>query len=275
MLLALMSLNALNSLVTCGSTLNSGWRVDPERDLPYDALRKISWAGSARHLFPLLRPLEGMLLKGEPYDGEVRLLDVRGISASKSDYLTNLDAVPDSMNLVAGETFGPFDDTGMTRLREAVEREFGRSGVGRFGLYRQYWDGLLIARNSGASRRFSLWRRLARRTDPGLTIPASIIDISISGDMLDLLRTHRVTVIRTSAVPMIDFPAIADRWRSMSFAPTDADEGVLVLPKPETMPLLASWLARIHSRLEQDGCFDLARYLADHRDLWKPEIIRV
>ncbi|WP_145614848.1 hypothetical protein [Nitrospirillum bahiense] len=215
-----------------------------------------------------------MFLTGQPYDAEVRLLDIRGISASKSDYRANLDAMPESMRLANGETFGPFDDAGMAQLREAVEREFGGFGVKRrFDLLRQTWDGMLIARNAGASRRFSLWRRLARWSNPDLRVPASIIDISISSGMLNLLKTHRVTIILTSAVPMIDFWALASRWRNMSFAPTQPGEGVLILPKPETVPIFASRLGRIHSRLEQDGCFDLGRYLADRRGLWKPEII--
>lgn len=273
MLTAVLALRALKPLVATGSSLNSGWRIDPEVQLPFQELQKISQAVQKCHLLNNLGAEAGMLLWGTPYYGEVRLRDVRGVIASKSDYCANLDAMPESMNLLSHETYGPFDEAGMARLRAAVEREFGGySGTGRYQLYRQTWDGMLIGSNSGASRRFALWRRLERQSNPGLRIRASITDISISERVVDLLRTHRIVIVQTSALPMIDFWALMDRWRKMGFALLQGGENVLILPKPETMPLFASPLARIHNRLEQDGCFDLGRYLTERRDMWKPVV---
>jgi len=273
MLMAFRSLNALKPLVTTGSSLNSGWRIDPEVHLPFQELEKICLAVKRCNLLSDLGTETRMLSRGNPYDGEVRLRDVRGVIASKSDYCANLDAMPESMNLLSHETYGPFDEAGMARLRAAVEREFGGySSTGRYQLYRQTWDGMLIGSNSGASRRFALWRRLERYSNPGLRIRATITDISISDRMLELLQTHRIAIFQASALPMIDFWELRDRWPNMGFASMQGGESVLILPKPETMLLFASWLARIHNRLEQDGCFDLGRYLTERRDMWKPVI---
>ena len=84
-----------------------------------------------------------MLLKGEPYEEEVPLRRVVGVTASKGKLCMSLDALPEAMHLREGEGFDPFDDAGMERLRTAVMNEFSSSTSrnGMFKLALQVWNG--------------------------------------------------------------------------------------------------------------------------------------
>ena len=78
------------------------------------------------------------------------------------------------MTLSTKETYGPLDRDDLERLRQAVVRDFPIRD-GNLTVHKQTWDGLLVGINSGASRRFSLLRRL----QPNLEFNALITPYSL------------------------------------------------------------------------------------------------
>src|SRR5690242_18724223 len=104
--------------------------LDPQRDPPIVWLEQMQnvLSGTMRH-----PPHEGieilrrLLRKKEPYEAEVPLRAVVGVTASKGKPQMSLDSLPETMFLSTGESFGPLDDKQTARLKAAVMHEFSSS----------------------------------------------------------------------------------------------------------------------------------------------------
>jgi hypothetical protein len=139
--------------------------LDPQRDPPIVWLEQMQNAlpGTMRHpTHEGIDILRRLLRKKESYEAEVPLRAVVGVTASRGKLQMSLDSLPETMYLSTGDSFGPLDDKQTARLRAAVMDQFSsstRDGV--FHLDLQEWNGAYVAANTGASRRFALWRRLS------------------------------------------------------------------------------------------------------------------
>ena len=77
--------------------------------------------------------LRGLLREEEPYEAQVPLRAVVGVTASKDEARMSLDSLPETMFLLNGETYGPLNGEQMARLEAAVMREF--SSATRGGMF--------------------------------------------------------------------------------------------------------------------------------------------
>jgi hypothetical protein len=122
--------------------------LDPQRDPPIVWLEQMQNSFSRTMRQP---PHEGieilsrLLRKKEPYETEVPLGAVVGVTASKGELQMSLDSLPETMHLLKGDSFGPLDDKQTARLKAAVMDQFSSSSRdGVFHLHLQEWDGIPI-----------------------------------------------------------------------------------------------------------------------------------
>ncbi len=124
--------------------------------------------------------------QGSSYEAEVSLRQIGAVTASKGVYRMHLDRLPETMQLNREESYGPLPGSEMERLKAAVLREFGVK-EGRFEVCLQEWDQLYVGVNSGASRRFALWRRLCGDY-PSVRVLANVTPYRLKPQLIRNLR---------------------------------------------------------------------------------------
>ena len=228
-------------------------------------------APAVRH--PVCALLPALLVDGDPYRAEIDIRSITAISASKGGRVDALDALPETIGSLypPAYSFAPYDDAGMKILIEAVFAEFFPDGMRdrHFVVRDAPWCGERIAANSGASRRFALWRRLAGWPGTPRRIQARIRETGLNREALAaILRQWRV--VWAIGAPEV-CRAVADlgaQWPSgpsfLSRWPPSAGDaaGFWCLPRPHGVPPpLQERLAAIHARLDLAGVEDPLRDL--------------
>jgi hypothetical protein len=168
------------------------------------------------------------------------------------------------MRLQEHESFGPLDRAEMQRLIDAVHAEF-RLEEGRFPVALQEWDRLYIGINSGASRRFALWRRLSDRLHP-VQVPVRVTPYRLNHAVVGELREcYRVIAIKAD----VRLWTLLQNSGRAAAGFAYADNGPMaffVLPYPHQVPAyLVSYAVGLHRKL--DLFFDLGRYLIERECL--------
>lgn len=147
-------------------------------------------APAVRH--PVCALLPALLVDGDPYRAEIDIRSITAISASKGGRVDALDALPETIGSLypPAYSFGPYDDAGMKILIEAVFAEFFPDGMRdrHFVVRDAPWCGERIAANSGASRRFALWRRLAGWPGTPRRIQARIRETGLNREALAAIQ---------------------------------------------------------------------------------------
>jgi hypothetical protein len=238
---------------------------DWEDSIPLEELQRWLRLREKPERHPVARSLRTLIETGSSYEENVSLRQIGAITASRGAYRMHLDRLPETMYLNKGESYGPLSDSEMERLKDAVFREFGIRD-GRFVLWFQEWDQLYVGVNSGASRRFALWRRLCSDCRP-VQVPATVTPYRLKPEPLrDLLEGFRAIGIKANW----KLPGILNDAgeTSKEFAYLDAefpyqsDWAMLLIPYPHRFPKeQAHAVLELHRRL--DLFFDLGRYLVE------------
>lgn len=247
--------------------------LDPQRDPPIVWLEQMQNAlpGAMRH-----PPHEGidilrrLLRKKEAYEAEIPLRAVVGVTASRGKLRMSLDSLPETMFLLPGDSFAPLDDKQMTRLKAAVMREFSSSSRdGVFHLDLQEWNGAYVAANTGASRRFALWRRLSSRELEPIHIKAVVTPYSLDRDALRELR-DRFRLIYCLDNGLLGPFMEAEELLPNSFASLgDLSVGsfigsLFLVPYTHCLPpRLAEPMSHLHRRIDEAGALDVGRFLTE------------
>jgi hypothetical protein len=244
--------------------------LDPQRDPPVVWLLQMRAAlpstmrVPAHEGFDILR---GLLREEEPYEARVPLSAVVGVTASKGGTLMSLDTLPETMLLSNGETYGPLNDEQMARLEAAVMREFSWSTRGgMFHLDLQKWNGDYVAGNTGASRRFALWRRLSRGALSPVYLKAKVMPYDIDAEALHALR-DKFRLIYCYDNGLLGQFRRAEEIMPHSFAAcgglSHASRFFLV-PYVHCVPSgLTGLMRRLHRKIDEDGALDLGRFLTE------------
>ncbi|MBB2158374.1 hypothetical protein HLH33_19120 [Gluconacetobacter diazotrophicus] len=228
-------------------------------------------APAVRH--PICALLQALLVDAAPYQAEIDIRSITAISASKGGRVDALDALPETIRSLYPPTysFGPYDDAGMKILIEAVFAEFFPDGMRdrHFVVRDAPWCGERIAANSGASRRFALWRRLAGWPGTPRRIQARIRETGLNREALAAIQ-RQWRVVWAIGAPDVR-RAVADlgtHWPSgptfLSRCPPSANDatGFWCVPLPHGVPpQLQERLAAIHARLDLAGVEDPLREL--------------
>ena len=254
--------NLLNALLNFPFEQPLGLTLEDQ--IPLHFLRRWTSGTIQPRDHPIAFLLSSLVEKGVSYDSEVPIASIKALCASQSEYLMHLDRMPERMRLQDDESFEPLDATEMRRLIDAVHGEF-RLEEGRFPVVFQEWDGLYIGVNSGASRRFALWRRLTDRLQP-IQIPVRVTPYRLSKTAVREMRErNRVIAIRANVLLwtlLHNSGKVADGFAYVE----NGAVTFFVLPYPHQFPasLVPSAIA-LHRRL--DLFFDLGRYLVERECL--------
>lgn len=212
---------------------------------------------------PIARSLNTFIQAGTAYPADVSLQSIGAVSSSKGYYLMHLDRLPETMRMLAGESFGPLSSGELDRLKNSVFAEFGLTN-GRFDLRFQEWDQLYIGSNGGASRRFALWRRLTRERQQ-VQVPANVTPYRINPELQSALRdryraigikadTKLWSILHEAGSVGVEF-AYLDGVYPLS----ERSWALFLLPYPHLFPRTHLPLALdVHRRVER--LFDLGRY---------------
>jgi len=247
--------------------------LDPQCDPP------IIWLDQLQRALPGTRrrpPHEGidilrrLLCKQESYEAQVPLRAVVGVTASKGELRMSLDSLPETMFLSRRYSFGPLDDEQMARLKAAVMDEFSSSSHdGVFHLDLQEWNGDYVAANTGASRRFALWRRLSSTELEPTCIKAVVTPYQLDTEALQMLR-NRFRLIYCYDNGLVSPFIQAEEILPNSFACLGGlsvgsfSKGLFLVPYIHCLPRgLAEPMSHLHRKIDEAGALDVGRYLTE------------
>lgn len=247
--------------------------LDCLSDPPLPWLQWMCKAGSSTMEHPqhgIALALRSLITEGEPYEADLHLQRIDGVSASAGKTCMALDSLPETMYRIDGESFGPLPKDDMTRLRDSVYREFPAYD-GIFEVTRQVWDDTYIAGNTGASRRFALWRRLTRFKAE--YIRARVTPYNLNADALHVLRSHWRLIWGSGDGMIVPFMDAADimsgtfhsfgRSAGAFWSPMK-DAQFWAIPYTHRMPpQLSDLMEALHRHIDECGALDVGRYLTE------------
>lgn len=260
--------------------------VHPERDIPYEALRRLT-AGIAEDADDRADSgiiLLGRLIRdGRELEASVPVRAIAGIGNVNGQFAFNLARVPEEMSLAAHETFGPLSAAEMGRLWKAIRAELGGfDGSDRLRLAHQTWDNAYIVQNSGgAAHRFALWWRLQHYVDRGDrspwpvdALPAKVTEIELEPFSTEYLtRIARVLFCEHDDALQNAFARLRKLDRTFNYVAPRKGPGRIDDQRPATliMPCLGpkrdAGLTDLHRWC--DHLFDLGRYLAERSTTYR------
>lgn len=264
---------------------------DPREDTKYYAFRRAVGSRDDYHLafpHPALTAL-GKLLQKEPcYRALIDIRSITAVSASKGELIAELDTLPETMSFSGCHkpSFGPFSSAEMKKLRYDVYREFDPGMTSKHGLFSITditWCQERIAGNAGASRRFSLWRRLASRDgyNPtrirALMHPISLNEAAFSTLVRDwrFIRVsrhralERVLVNLSQAWPEgVCIPDYSPSWQ-------DRRNEYWIIPKLHKVPPeVQERFTILHAQLDLAGVEDILRTVSEDRSFARRSRVR-
>lgn len=228
----------------------------------YELQRWTSLESNATHAGVIA--VRSLLQEGQAYRASLPLEKIGAVANSKGGSGMYLDRLPETMNLLPGEGYGPLSESELKRLQEAVFRRFGLADS-RFQITYQEWDQLYIAANTGASRRFALWRRLMRNRS--VDLPAIVTPYRLNEQSFRSLREEYRTVgLKENKGLELLLLQAGESGKSFAYLKSPfsfhLDRALFLLPYPHMLPKAhASLLLGLHRRVEP--LFDLGRYLAE------------
>ena len=258
-------------------TVATSW--DPrEKHSHYDLERVIDNARACDEYagHPALADLQRLIRKLLPYRALIDIRSVTGVTATQNNLVGDLDALPETMRFSRShaENYGPLGQSGIRELRRAVFEEFSPDTGSRAGLFSitdVTWSGKRIAGNSGASRRFSLWRRLSARDCRTQRIRAVIHPLELDTNALRAVLTDwRVVHVSRSPDIACSYRAMRDLWPEgicalayQTSLPARRDED-WIIPLPHVVPKeLQERFAALHTQLDLSGIEDPLRAVCE------------
>jgi hypothetical protein len=210
-------------------------------------------------------------------------IDIRSITAIGSwvgDPISDLDALPETMSFDGHEaSYGPFSEASMTELCNAVYRDFGNnvSKTRLFPVTDVTWSEERIALNTGASRRFSLWRRLSSRERCSPTrIDALMHPVALNeAAFLTLIRDWRLVLVKHNPMLFEPFLNVKEVWPDgISIMEYERYSGgrqkeYWLIPKPHNAPPeVRARLVCLHAQLDMAGVLDVFRSVCEARSAY-------
>lgn len=245
------------------------FKLEPPRDfdvkaaVPLYELRRWAALGpSSAH--PGMAALQNLVQQGSDFETTVQLAKIGAVVHSKGGSGMYLDRLPETMDLMPGESYGPLSESELGRLKGSVYERFGLWN-GRFHLNLQEWDQLYIAENSGASRRFALWRRLTR--NGSVDLPATVTPYQLGEVALRSLREdYRAIGIQENMQLWQLLYEAGEAGKHFAYLSSGfempSSRAIFLLPYPHMLPKAhLSPLLSLHRRVEP--LFDLGRYLTE------------
>ncbi len=257
---------------------------DPREENAYYRLQRMVGFAEAFDnipLHPACELLRTLLRVGDPYHAKIDIRSITAVSASKGKLVAELDSLPETMSFDKSypPNYGPFDEDQTARLREAILQEFNPSTTRDreiFDITDVTWSHERIAANCGASRRFSLWRRLAGRGGwHTVWLHARITPVHLDGDVFaDLLSSWRIVRVSRSRTLERSLWDMRQAWPDgpcpLDYAPAwqpDHSE-TWILPLPHRVPAsLRKILIRVHAAIDRAGIEDVLRSISEARCL--------
>lgn len=225
---------------------------------------------------PALADLQRVLQTLPSYRAVIDICSITGLTATHNNCLDDLNPLPETMRFSKPykENYGPFDESGMRELRRAVFDEFSpdtRSRKGLFSVTDVTWSGKRIADNTGASRRFSLWRRLSSRRYEPQRVRALIYPLELNTIALhSVLTDWRVFHVSRSPEIVGSYRAMRDLWPEgvcaldWQTSTRERQEEDWIIPLPHRVPLeLQQRFAALHARLDLAGIEDPLREVCE------------
>lgn len=257
---------------------------DPREENAYYRLRRmVSFSQAFDNIppHPASELLSSLLRVGDPYHAKIDIRSITAVSASKGKLVGELDSLPETMSFDDSypPNYGPFDEEQTARLREAILREFNPSATRNreiFDVTDVTWSHERIAGNCGASRRFSLWRRLAGREGwRTVWLNARITPVYLDEDgFTDLLSSWRIVRVNRSRTLERSLWDMRQGWPDgpcpLDYAPAwqpDRPE-TWIIPLPHRAPdALRETLIRVHAAIDRAGIEDVLRSISEARCL--------
>lgn len=210
-------------------------------------------------------------------------IDIRSITAISSwvgDPIADLDALPETMSFDGSEaSYGPFSEEGMRELVDSVYEEFGNnvSTTRLFPVTDVTWSEERIAANTGASRRFSLWRRLSSRDwhSPD-RIDALIYPVALNdAAFLTLIRDWRLVLVKHNPILFQPYIKVKEVWPDgISIIEYERHSCLgakeyWLITKPHNAPHeVRARLVRLHAQLDMAGVLDVFRSVCEARSAY-------
>lgn len=210
-------------------------------------------------------------------------IDIRSITAIcpwVGDPISDLDALPETMSFDGHEaSYGPFSEEGMRELVDSVYEEFGNnvSTTRLFPVTDVTWSEERIAENTGASRRFSLWRRLSSRERRSPTrIDALMRPVALNeAAFLTLIRDWRLVLVKHNPILLQPYLKVKEVWPDgISIIECErysdlCEKEYWLIPKPHNAPHeVRARLVRLHAQLDMAGVLDVFRSVCEARSAY-------
>lgn len=259
--------------------------IHPENDIPSEKLRCME------QFFPepqqsdkndVLALMRSIVVKGDPYEAQVLISNIRGVFHSKGTPKFNIYKLPETMDLsdksqTGPESFGPLSELQIKRLDEDLHSP--QAGIyddqSRMKLDLQTWDNVYVVSNSYShSRRVALWCRLQAyhgkangAPPPQPDIRAIVQPISLDQNLVSALQNrYRLVFLEESELVSDAIAAVSALDPNVAYFPATEP----YLPAMISFPLFNAevllrneGLFRLHRWV--DGLFDLGRYIFERQ----------
>lgn len=229
---------------------------------------------------PARSELNRLIYDKPEYKASIDIRSITAISSWVHDPISDLDSLPETMRFAGREpSYGPFSDAGMTELCNAVYQEFGNniSDPRLFTVTDVTWSEERIALNDGASRRFSLWRRLSSRERRSPTrIDALMRPVALNeAAFLTLIRDWRLVLVKHNPLLREPFLKVEEVWPDGIFIMEyelyfgGREKEYWLIPKPHNAPPeVRARLVCLHAQLDMAGVSDVFRSVCEARSAY-------
>ncbi|GAB3587004.1 hypothetical protein [Acetobacter peroxydans] len=257
--------------------------ADGSRGIGYYALRyALDVINDSPYLrtHPARSEFKRLIYDKPEYKASIDIRSITAISSWVGDPIADLDALPETMGFYGREpSYGPFSEAGMTELCNAVYQEFGNSvsEPRLFSVTDVTWSEERIAGNTGASRRFSLWRRLSSRERCSPTrIDALMYPVALNdAAFLTLIRDWRLVLVKHNPMLFEPFLNVKEVWPDgISIMEYERYSGgrqkeYWLIPKPHNAPPeVRARLVCLHAQLDMAGVLDVFRSVCEARSAY-------
>mgnify|MGYP001292884816 CR=1 FL=1 len=252
-------------------------------DIGYDVLRRaLHTINDSPYLLthPARSEFKQLIYDKPEYKASIDIRSITAISSWVGDPIADLDALPETMGFDGHEaSYGPFSEADMRKLVDSVYGEFGYnvSETRLFPVTDVTWSEERIAANAGASRRFSLWRRLSSRERCSPTrIDALMYPVALNdAAFLTLIRDWRLVLVKHNPMLFEPFLNVKEVWPDgISIMEYERYSGgrqkeYWLIPKPHNAPPeVRARLVCLHAQLDMAGVLDVFRSVCEARSAY-------
>ncbi len=258
--------------------------TDGRLDIGYHVLRRaLHTINASPYLLthPARSEFKQLIYDKPEYKASIDIRSITAISSWVGDPISDLDALPETMSFWGREaSYGPLSEDGMRELVDSVYGEFGYnvSETRLFLVTDVTWSEERIAANTGASRRFSLWRRLSSRDRFSATrIDALMYPVALNeAAFLSLIRDWRLVLVKHNPALRKPFLNVNEVWPDgISIIDYDLYSGDfqreywLIAKTHNAPPEVRARLASLHAQLDMAGVLDVFRSVCEAHSVYK------